>query len=52
MKSCTKEGLLDINDDDKKTKLEKCKVEFKPFTKLMKEVLGDETEKIIVSLLS
>ena len=51
LKSCTKEGL-DIDDDDEKKKLEECKAEFEPFTKLMKEVLGDETEKVIVSLLS
>ena len=48
MKSTTKEGL-NINDDDEKKKLEELKAEFEPLTKLMKEVLGDKTEKVIVS---
>merc|ERR1712195_456386 len=48
LKSTTKEGL-DIDDDDEKKKLEELKAEFEPLTKLMKEVLGDKTEKVIVS---
>merc|ERR1712195_172402 len=48
LKSTTKEGL-DIDDDDEKKKIEECKAEFEPLTKLMKEVLGDKTEKVIVS---
>jgi len=48
LKSVTKEGL-DIDDDDEKKKLEELKAEFEPLTKLMKEVLGDKTEKVIVS---
>ena len=48
MKSTTKEGL-DIDDDDKKKKLEECKAEFEPLTKLMKEILGGKTENVIVS---
>merc|ERR1712059_129182 len=44
----TKEGL-DIEDEDEKKKLEECKAEFEPLTKLMKEVLGDKVEKVIVS---
>merc|ERR1712022_40155 len=48
LKSTTKEGL-DIDDDDEKKKLEELKAEFEPLTKLMKEVLGDKTEKVMVS---
>merc|ERR1711990_1235374 len=48
LKSTTKEGL-DIEDEDEKKKLEECKAEFEPLTKLMKEVLGDKVEKVIVS---
>merc|ERR1712062_542432 len=47
LKSTTKEGL-EIDDDEKK-KLEELKAEFEPLTKLMKEVLGDKTEKVAVS---
>merc|ERR1711939_654005 len=46
LKSTTKEGL-DIADEEKK--MEELKAEFEPLTKLMKEVLGDKTEKVIVS---
>merc|ERR1712193_454939 len=48
LKSITKEGL-DIDDEDEKKKMEELKAEFEPLTKLMKEVLGDKTEKVIVS---
>merc|ERR1712036_123496 len=48
LKSTTKEGL-DIEDDDEKKKLEELKAEFEPLTKLMKEVLGDKVEKVLVS---
>jgi molecular chaperone HtpG len=48
LKSTTKEGL-DVADEDEKKKLEELKAEFEPLTKLMKEVLGDKTEKVIVS---
>merc|ERR1712047_199634 len=48
LKSTTKEGL-DIEDEDEKKKLEELKAEFEPLTKLMKEVLGDKVEKVLIS---
>merc|ERR1712060_876738 len=48
LKSTTKEGL-DIEDEDEKKKIEEFKAEFEPLTKLMKEVLGDKVEKVLVS---
>merc|ERR1712224_1015476 len=48
LKSTTKEGL-DIDDEDDKKKLEELKAEFEPLTKLMKEVLGDKVEKVMIS---
>merc|ERR1712161_78907 len=46
LKSTTKEGL-DLEDEDEKKKLEEMKAEFEPLTKLMKEVLGDNVERIM-----
>merc|ERR1712167_32806 len=48
LKSVTKEGL-DIDDEDEKKKIEEMKSEFEPLTKLMKEVLGDKVEKVMIS---
>merc|ERR1711865_386715 len=48
LKSVTKEGL-DLDDEDEKKKMEELKAEFEPLCKLMKEVLGDKTEKVMVS---
>merc|ERR1712088_1056633 len=40
---------LEIDDEDEKKKLEELKAEFEPLTKLMKEVLGDKVEKVLIS---
>merc|ERR1711937_385465 len=48
LKSVTKEGL-EIDDEDEKKKMEELKAEFEPLTKLMKEVLGDKVEKVVVT---
>merc|ERR1719398_598933 len=48
LKSVTKEGL-DLDTEDEKKKTEELKAEFEPLCKLMKEVLGDKTEKVMVS---
>merc|ERR1712139_269533 len=48
LKSTTKEGL-EIDDEDEKKKVEELKAEFEPLTKLMKEVLGDKVEKVVIS---
>merc|ERR1712072_1146937 len=48
LKATTKEGL-EIDDEDEKKKIEELKAEFEPLTKLMKEVLGDKVEKVIIS---
>merc|ERR1712159_718515 len=46
---CTKEGLeLDDSEEDKKKK-EEIKAQFEPLCKLMKDILGDKVEKVIVS---
>jgi len=48
LKSVTKEGL-DLDDEDEKKKLEEQKAEFEGLCKLVKEVLGDKVEKVVVS---
>jgi molecular chaperone HtpG len=49
LKSCTKEGLdLEETEEEKKQKEEE-KARFEPLCKLMKDVLGDKVEKVIVS---
>merc|ERR1711881_742100 len=48
LKAVTKEGL-DIDTEDEKKKTEEQKAEFEPLCKLIKEVLGDKTEKVVVS---
>lgn len=48
LKSCTKEGLSIDDNEDAKTKFEDLKAEFEPLCKLMKEVLHDRVDKVIV----
>merc|ERR1711959_217857 len=48
LKSVSKEGL-DLDTEDEKKKTEELKSEFEPLCKLIKEVLGDKTEKVVVS---
>merc|ERR1712054_678360 len=47
--SVTKEGLkFDETEEEKKAK-EEVKADYEPLCKLMKEILGDKTEKVVVS---
>jgi len=48
LKSVTKEGL-NLEDEDEKKKLEEQKAQFENLCKLVKEVLGDKIEKVMVS---
>jgi molecular chaperone HtpG len=49
LKSCTKEGLdLETSEEEKK-RIEEEKARFEPICKLMKDVLGDKVEKVVVS---
>merc|ERR1712110_1181488 len=45
--SVTKEGL-DLDTEDEKKKLEEEKAEYESLCKLIKEVLGDKVEKVLV----
>merc|ERR1712170_71631 len=47
LKNCSKEGL-DIEDEDDKKKLEEQKAAFEGLCTLVKEVLGDKAEKVLV----
>merc|ERR1711976_167422 len=42
-------GVQQLKEFDGKKKIEEMKAEFEPLTKLMKEVLGDKVEKVLVS---
>jgi molecular chaperone HtpG len=49
LKNCTKEGL-DLEDDEaEKKKLEEQKAAYEGLCKLVKEILGDKVEKVLVS---
>merc|ERR1711874_405962 len=41
--------VTDSEDEEEEKKVEELKAEFEPLTKLMKEVLGDKVEKVMVS---
>merc|ERR1712170_296420 len=47
--SATKEGLDLADDEDEKPAFEEAKTKTEPLCKLMKEVLGDKVEKVVVS---
>merc|ERR1712048_800412 len=48
LKAVTKEGL-ELEDEDEKKKLEEQKAAYEGLSKLIKEVLGDKVEKVVVS---
>jgi len=45
----TKEGLKLDDDEDEKKKREELAAQFEPLCKLMKDILGDKVEKVVVS---
>merc|ERR1719326_758376 len=47
LKSVSKEGL-DLDTEEEKKKTEELKAEYEPLCKLIKEVLGDKVEKVLV----
>ena len=47
--SVTKEGLKFDESEDEKKAQEELKADYEPLCKLMKEILGDKTEKVVVS---
>lgn len=49
LRCCTKKGLDLEEDEDEKKKFEELKAEFEPLCKLMKEVLHDKVEQVVVS---
>jgi molecular chaperone HtpG len=49
LRNCTKEGLELEEGEDEKKKLEEQKAAFEPLCKLIKEVLTEKVEKVIVS---
>ncbi|KYK69415.1 heat shock protein 90 [Toxoplasma gondii TgCatPRC2] len=49
LRCCTKKGLELEDDEEEKKKFEELKAEFEPLCKLMKEVLHDKVEQVVVS---
>jgi len=48
LKSVTKEGLEMDQTDDEKKRIEEEKAKFEPLCKLMKDILGDKVEKVVL----
>jgi molecular chaperone HtpG len=48
LRNCTKEGLHLEDDEDEKKRLEEQKASYESLCKLVKEILGDKVEKVIV----
>merc|ERR1711975_80425 len=48
LKNCSKEGLEMEDDEDEKKKLEEQKASFEGLCTLVKEVLGDKVEKVLI----
>merc|ERR1712205_179019 len=46
---CTKEGLQLDDSEEEKNKKEEIKAQYEPFCRLMKDILGDKVEKVLVS---
>jgi molecular chaperone HtpG len=49
LRCCTKEGLTFDETEEEKKAFEELKADFEPLCKLMKDVLGEKVEKVIVS---
>merc|ERR1712046_572968 len=47
--SCTKEGLVLEDTEEEKAKAEELKAQFEALCRLMKDILGDKVEKVLVS---
>merc|ERR1712146_310449 len=47
--SCTKEGLVLEDTEEEKAKAEELKAQFEALCRLMKDILGDKVEQVLVS---